>query len=141
MPAIPVNHDCSAHDFLESINKSYQDNIAFPLTSQTFCLRTDSQTNASYPEGSPIPRQILCTVKEYGMSRLLGMEISEEISSFHARFVAQLLHVTSRLLVAASCGQTLRDFDLVCNQDRQDLQRWNQQPPLIVASTVHEIIR
>ncbi|KAI1801102.1 putative nonribosomal peptide synthase [Daldinia bambusicola] len=139
--SIPVDHDYSAHNFLKSIEESYQKSIESPVASQTFWLRTDTSTNASHPEGSPIPRQILCTVKELGVWRSLDMGISEESSSAHTRFLAQLVHVTRQLLAATSRGQTLRDLDLVCDQDRRDLQRWNQQPPLTVASTVHETFR
>ncbi|KAI1749583.1 hypothetical protein F4782DRAFT_533378 [Xylaria castorea] len=101
--SIPVDHDCSAHDFLKSIEESYQKSTA----SQTSSLRKDSLTSVSHPEGSPIPRQILCTVKESGASRSLDLEISEKLSSAHARLVAQLIHVTRQLLAATSCRQTL----------------------------------
>ncbi len=135
---IPVDHDYSAPDFLKSIEECYQKNIVAPAASQTFWLHTDNLTSASHPEGSPIPRQILCTVKKAGALHSLAMDISEESSSANLRFIAQLVHITRQLLAATSCGQSLRDFDLVCDQDRRDIERWNRQPPLTVASTVHE---
>ncbi|EAW20394.1 putative nonribosomal peptide synthase [Aspergillus fischeri NRRL 181] len=145
---IAVDQDCSAHDFLESIGKSYQQNLAFPVTSQTFWLRTDSFENwatsngeASDSRSSAIPRQILCTVKELQASRSLYLEISEGSSSANGRFLSQLAHVTRQFLAATSCGRTLRDLDLMCDLDRRDLQRWNQQTPSMIASTVHETFR
>lgn len=145
--SIAVDQDCSAHDFLESIGQSYQQNTAFPVTLQTFRLRTDSFENwatsnegASDSRSSAIPRQILCTVKESQASRSLGLEISGESSSANARFLGQLVHVTRQLLAATSCERTLRDLDLICDLDRRDLQRWNQQLPSTIASTVHETI-
>ncbi|OCK76731.1 putative nonribosomal peptide synthase [Lepidopterella palustris CBS 459.81] len=146
--SIAVDQDCSAHDFLESIGKSYQQNTAFPVALQTFWLRTDSFENwatpnegASDSRSSAIPRQILCRVKESQASRSLDLEISGESSSANARFLSQMVHVTRQLLAATSCGRTLRDLDLICDLDRRDLQRWNQQPPSTIASTVHETFR
>lgn len=146
--SLAVDQDCSAHDFLESIGKSYQQNTAFLVALKTFWLRTDSFENwatsnegASDSRSSAIPRQILCTVKESQASRSLDLEISGESSSANARFLSQLVHVTRQLLAATSCGRTLQDLDLICDLDRRDLQRWNQQPPSTIASTVHETFR
>ncbi|KAE8419884.1 hypothetical protein BDV36DRAFT_293776 [Aspergillus pseudocaelatus] len=146
--SIVVDPDYSAHDFLESIGKSYQQNIASPVILQTFWLRTDSFENwaasnegASDPRSCAIPRQIVCKVKETRASRSLDLEISGESSSANARFLSQLVHVTRQLLETTSCGRTLRDLDLICDLDRQDLQRWNQKPPSTIASTVHGTFR
>ncbi|OBT52937.1 Nonribosomal Peptide Synthase (NRPS) [Pseudogymnoascus sp. 24MN13] len=145
---IAVDQDCSAHDFLESIEKIYEQNTTFPIALQTFYLRTDSfedwatsNEGTSASRSSAIPRQILCTVKESEASRSLDLEISGESSSANARFLSQLVHVTKQLLAASSCGRTLRDLDLICDLDRRDLQRWNQQHPSTIESTAHEMIR
>ncbi|OTA90731.1 hypothetical protein M434DRAFT_397819 [Hypoxylon sp. CO27-5] len=146
--SIAVDQDCNAHEFLESIRKSYKQIAAFPAALQSFWLRTDSfeswatSNEGVSDSGSPaIPRQILCTVKGSQASRSLVLEISGESSSANARFISQLAHVNRQLLTAASCGRTLRDLELICDLDRRDLQRWNQQPPSTVASTVHETFR
>lgn len=146
--SIAVDQDCSAHDFLERIGKSYEQSTAFPVASQTFWLRTDSFENwtttnegASDPQSSAIPRQILCTVKESQASRSLVLEISGEASSANARFLSQIVHITRQLVAATSCGRTLRDLNLICDLDRRDLQRWNQQPPSTIASTINETFK
>ncbi|PQE30596.1 non-ribosomal peptide synthetase protein [Rutstroemia sp. NJR-2017a WRK4] len=146
--SISIDSDCSAHDFLNSTQKSYQQAITSPDGLPTFWLRTDSLENwtssndgASNSESTAIPRQILCRVKVLEGSRLLQLEISGEESSANARFLGQLVHVTRQLLTATNYERKLRDLDLICDQDRRDLQQWNQQPPSTVASTVHETIR
>ncbi|TVY17239.1 Cyclochlorotine synthetase [Lachnellula arida] len=127
-------------------------NIALPDALHTFWLCTDSLENwttssegasssvrGSGPESSAVPRQILCTVKESGGFLSLLLEISGESSQTTARFLSQMVHVTRQLLVATTDGRTLRDLDLICDLDRRDLQRWNQQPPSTIVSTVHEV--
>ncbi|KAI0136239.1 putative nonribosomal peptide synthase [Xylariales sp. AK1849] len=143
--SIAVDQDCSAHDFLGSIEKSYQHKTPHLVALQTFCLRTDSSKNwgtsiekASDSQSSAIPREIRCTVRESQASRSLELEISGESSPANTRFLRQLAHVNGQLLAATGCGRTLRDLDLICDLDRRDLQRWNQQPLSTIASTVHE---
>ncbi|TVY56175.1 Nonribosomal peptide synthetase dtxS1 [Lachnellula cervina] len=149
---LQVDQDCSAHDFLRSIERSHHQNTALPEALHTFWLCTDSIGNwitssegasSSVPggglESSAVPRQILCTVKESGGLLSLLLEISGESSQNTARFLSQMVHVTRQLLVATTDGRTLRDLDLICDMDRRDLQRWNQQPPSTIVSTVHEV--
>jgi amino acid adenylation domain-containing protein len=150
--SLQVNQDCSAHDFLTSIEKSHHQNLALPDALYTFWLCTDSLGNwttsgegasssvpGGGPESSAVPRQILCTVKDSGGFLSLILEIGGESSQTTARFLSQMVHITRQLLVATTDGRTLRDLDLICDLDRRDLQRWNQHPPSTIVSTVHEI--
>ncbi|TVY37197.1 Nonribosomal peptide synthetase [Lachnellula subtilissima] len=144
--SIAVDPDSSAHDFLGSIEKAYPHKTACLVALQTFCLRTDSSKNwgtsiekASDSQSSAIPREIRCMVRESQASRSLELEISGESSPANTRFLRQLIHVTRQLLAATTDGRTLRDIDLICDLDQRDLQRWNQNPPSIVVSTVHEL--
>lgn len=145
---LSVDRDCSVHDLLSSIQKAYHESAKLPETLPGFWLRTDILENGtSSEEGAPrsesfaIPRQILCTLKESRTSRLLTLEITEEGSSANRRFLSQLAHLIKQVMTTTSYGATLRDLDLLCDLDRQDLKRWNQQPPSIVQSTVHETFR
>ncbi|KAK4196677.1 hypothetical protein QBC40DRAFT_286889 [Triangularia verruculosa] len=159
---IAVDRDITAHDFLKSIVKSYHQNtnanntsaVAFqPAASlQSFLLRTDSLENwtaaasnsASSSEGpSAIPHQILCTVLADSNSLVLEISGPESYSSSSARFLSQLAHTTQQLLSAAlyrTGSSLLRDLNLLCNLDRQDLTRWNGPIPTTISSTVHETI-
>ncbi|KAF3492394.1 Nonribosomal Peptide Synthase (NRPS) [Arthroderma uncinatum] len=140
---IAVNHDCSAHDFLESVRKNTQLSTTLPAGPEAFWLRTDSFQNweTSNSRNSAIPRQILCTVRGSQTSRLLKLEIIGKSSPANEKFLSQLVHVVKQLLVATKDGRMLRALDLICDLDRQDLQRWNKQPPSTIASTVHEMFR
>jgi amino acid adenylation domain-containing protein len=150
---VRVNQDCSAHEFLKGIEKSCQQNNALSDALSTFLLCTDSARSwitpnkdasnslpGGGPEGSAVPGQILCTVKESRGLYSLNMEIIGESSRAKTRFLSQMLHVTKQLRIATTQHERrLRDINLICGLDRRDLQRWNREPPTTVVSTVHEI--
>jgi amino acid adenylation domain-containing protein len=151
---IHIDHDVSAREFLESIHRTRQKDIALLEASQSFWLCTDSLESLStpsesvsgsgpgdFPSSSSIPSQIQCKILESGDCLSLVVKARGKHSRTTARFLSQLEHITKQLLTGTTDGRTLRDLDLICDLDRRDLQRWNQQPPSTVSSTIHELFR
>lgn len=144
---ITIDSDSSVQDFLATIDKYFRSKNELLVASQTFCLRTGSSNEweasvekPSNSQGFAVPREIRCTLIEEQESRFLEVKIGGEDSVKNTRFLRQLAHV-SRQLVSTTGGQRLlRELDLVCDHDRQDLQRWNQHPLSTIKSTVHETI-
>ncbi|KAF1914536.1 putative nonribosomal peptide synthase [Ampelomyces quisqualis] len=93
------------------------------------------------PSSSIIPSQIYCTIIKPGKCIWLVLKAGGDHSQTMARFLSQLQHITKQLLTATTDGRTLRELNLICDLDRRDLQRWNQQPPSTVFSTIHELFR
>lgn len=143
--SITVDQEHSAHEFLENLGKYYQQKTTDLIELKAFKLRTETpQTwktiddKSSDSQNSTIPSEIRCTVRESQASYSLELEVTGRNSSANKRFLHQLTHITKQLLVAAGCGSTLRDLDLICDLDREDLERWNRQPLSTLESTIHE---
>jgi hypothetical protein len=143
--SITVDQEYSAHEFLENLGKYYQQKTTDLIELKAFNLRTGTpQTwktiddKSSDSQNSAIPSEIRCTVGESQASCSLELEVTGRNSSANKRFLHQLTHITTQLLVAAGCGSTLQDLDLICDLDREDLERWNRQPLSTLESTIHE---
>lgn len=148
-----VDEVSSPRDYLESIYKTHQGAIALPGSLQEFSLCTDIPTSVSTSTSasgsgsgdnttsSCIPSHIQCTINETKSSFTLALETKGNHSQTALRFLCQLKHITEQLLFTTTNESTLRELDLICDKDRRDLQQWNQNPPLVVLSTVHELFR
>jgi amino acid adenylation domain-containing protein len=148
-----VDQVSSPRDYLANIYKTHQGDIALPEAPQEFWLCTESPASVSTSGGasgsgpgdnatsSCIPLHIQCTIIGAEESCVLSLEIRGDYSQTTIRFLCQLKHITEKLLSTTIDGSTLRELDLICDKDQQDLQRWNQQPPSTIRSTVHELFK
>lgn len=144
---ISVDRDRGAHDLFDTIKDSYQPEVYPEDISRVFWLHTriskdgiDAGERVSHSENPTIPERILCEITESEGSRTLVIDLLGESSCAHQRFLYQLLHTTHQLLASLDGETKLRDLDLLCDLDRQDLRSWRQTPPSIVNSTVHHVI-
>ncbi|KAG9529413.1 nonribosomal peptide synthase SidD, partial [Aureobasidium melanogenum] len=144
---ISVDRDRGAHDLFDTIKDSYQPDVCVKDITRAFWLHTESPKNGvdagkkfSHPENPAIPERIFCEITESEGSRALDMKLLGPSSPAHQRFLYQLQHIIHQLLASLDDRTKLRDLNLLCDLDQQDLRSWHQTPPFTINSTIHHVI-
>jgi amino acid adenylation domain-containing protein len=143
-----IDHHGLASDYLSRVERSCPDVVSLDAFSlHISCVEIDHSQDLSLLSHSdvlanaPLKHTIHCTTRKCADSLSLALESHGDGLLSSTRFRNQMLHITKELVFAANAEKSLKDLDMISDFDRHDIQRWSQQSPTLVESTIHDIVK
>ncbi|KAJ5425382.1 hypothetical protein N7465_000452 [Penicillium sp. CMV-2018d] len=148
---IAVNRSARVNEYLRDVAESIRKNMPVGTDQSCFLpasirpqggLNLDSfEATVAFRERQtqsiPFPIRFGCVLENPKLALSATFEKDHHDQRYVRRLLSQLCQITRQLGLSSSL---LRNLDLVCNADAQDLRRWNELPALSDPACVHWVI-